>query len=146
MFYGSHQTRVDEKGRLKMPAEYKRELEQQGREFFITSDDGKRAQLYSLPVWNKKMERMEEKMPASHPVLRRYMDVTGYYGQKVDMDPQGRLLLPQLLREDAKLTGDVLVKSAKSFLEIVNHDDFRAALLAAPITDADREIMAEFDV
>ena len=42
---GSQITRVDEKGRLKIPAEYKRQLDEEGvEEFFITSKDGERAQ------------------------------------------------------------------------------------------------------
>ena len=145
MFWGSHQTRVDEKGRLKLPAEYKRELEKTGREFYITSEDGRRAQLFPLAEWEKKMERIEE-MPTSHPVRRKYLDVTSYYGQLVEMDPQGRLLLPQELREDAKLTGDVRVLSAKSILEIVNNDDFKAGLKSAPISDEDREVLAQYKI
>ena len=47
MFRGNHQTRVDEKFRLKLPAEFKRMVDEQyGPVFYITSQDGKRAQLW----------------------------------------------------------------------------------------------------
>ncbi|HEV8524172.1 MAG TPA: division/cell wall cluster transcriptional repressor MraZ, partial [Terriglobales bacterium] len=42
MFRGNHPTRVDEKGRLKVPAEFKRVIDEKyaGNEFYITSLDG----------------------------------------------------------------------------------------------------------
>ncbi|PYX46476.1 MAG: division/cell wall cluster transcriptional repressor MraZ, partial [Acidobacteria bacterium] len=42
MFRGNHPTRVDEKGRLKVPAEFKRVIDEKyGTQFYITSLDGK---------------------------------------------------------------------------------------------------------
>ena len=41
MFRGNHPTRVDEKGRLKLPAEFKRRVDElYGPQFYITSKDG----------------------------------------------------------------------------------------------------------
>ena len=50
MFRGSHSTRVDEKGRLKLPAEFRKAVFQKGQQFFITSEDGKRAAIYPIVV------------------------------------------------------------------------------------------------
>ncbi len=42
MFRGNHPTRVDEKGRLKLPAEFKRLVDERyGTQFYITSKDGR---------------------------------------------------------------------------------------------------------
>ena len=102
MFRGNHPTRVDEKGRLKIPAEFKRRVDEMyGKQFYITSKDGKRAEIYPLKEW----ERIEEelaKIPSSS-AKKKFLDVTNYYGQMAEMDAQGRLLIPQLLRETAKL-------------------------------------------
>ena len=58
MFRGNHPTRVDEKGRLKVPAEFKRVLDEKySQQFYITSFDGKSAQMYPFEEW----ERLEEK-------------------------------------------------------------------------------------
>ena len=47
MFRGNAPTRVDEKGRLKVPAEFKRVVEEKyGRKFYITSLDGRVAHVY----------------------------------------------------------------------------------------------------
>ena len=132
MFLGSQSTRVDEKGRLKLSSEYKTLIDEScGPKFYITSIDGKRAQLYPLQEWFKKLEQLNA-IPASNPIRQRILDVTSRYGQKVEMDNQGRLLLPQELREDAKLTGDVVVVSKGSILEVANGPEFREA--ARPLT------------
>ena len=54
MFRGSHIARVDEKGRLKVPAEFKRLLDEKyGTTFFITSFDGERAEIFPMQEWEK---------------------------------------------------------------------------------------------
>lgn len=144
MFRGNHPTRVDEKGRLKMPAEYKRRVDEiYGPQFYITSTDGKRAQLFPLKEWEKKEEQLAA-MPNSHPAKTKYLDVTSYYGQMAEMDAQGRLLLPQLLRESARVTGDVVVLGKQGILEVVNHDDFKGRLEEAPLTAEDLAALSEF--
>ena len=61
MFRGNHPTRVDEKGRLKLPAEFKRRVDElYGPMFYITSMDGKRAQVYPMKEW----EAIESKIAA----------------------------------------------------------------------------------
>jgi MraZ protein len=48
-----------------------------------------------------------------------------YYGQLVDIDGQGRLLMPQLLRESAQIRGEVAVLGNLTYLEVRNLDTFR---------------------
>ena len=99
MFRGNHPTRVDEKGRLKLPAEFKRRVDElYGPQFFITSKDGRRAEIWPLKEWEK-IEAQLARLSPMDPVRKKFLDVTNYYGQMVEMDAQGRLLLPQLLRE-----------------------------------------------
>jgi len=144
MFRGNHPARVDEKGRLKIPAAYKSRVDEvYGNDFYITSTDGKRAQLYPLKEWEKKEEQLA-KMPNSHPAKIKFLDVTSYYGQVAKMDEQGRLLLPQILRESAKVMGDVVVLGKMGILEVVNHDDFKSSLEQAPLTAADMAALSEF--
>ena len=59
MFRGNHPTRVDEKGLLKIPAEFKRVIDEKyGAQFYITSLDGRIAQVYPFEEW----QRIEEKL------------------------------------------------------------------------------------
>ena len=86
MFRGNHPTRVDEKGRLKLPAEFKRRVDElYGPQFYITSTDGKRAQVYPLKEWEK-IEASLATMSPFDPTRKKFLDVTNYYGQMAEMD------------------------------------------------------------
>ena len=141
MFRGSCPTRVDEKGRLKVPADYKRLLEESGKEFYITSMDGKRAQIYPMRVWELKEEALG-RMASTDLAREKFLERTSYFGQVVEVDQQGRLLLPQVLREAAKLTGDVLVLGSREILEIVNREEFEARMNENPVTVEERARLA----
>jgi MraZ protein len=137
-FRGNNPTRIDEKGRLKMPADLKRQIEDMyGRKFYITSRTGERAEIYPMREWEKIENELATK-PAS-AAKTKFLDATGYYGQVVDMDDQGRLLIPQLLREKAKIAGDVGVLGRTTFLVVVNAQQHEAKLAENPVTDADVE-------
>jgi MraZ protein len=140
MFRGNHPTRVDEKGRLKIPADFKRVIDERcGSQFFITSLDGERAQVWPMPEWLK----VEEKIAAMTTVSKKkILDRLNYYGQEAEMDAQGRVLIPQVLRESAKTVGDVVVFGKLNYLEVANHDQFRAKLDAEPMTAEDEAALA----
>ena len=141
MFLGHQSTKVDEKGRLKLSSDFKAIVDAQfGNKFYITSVDARRAQLYPLGEWLKKLEQVAG-VPQSNPVRQRFMDVTSRYGVEVEMDGQGRLLLPQELREEARLTGDVMVISKGTFLEVANGPEFRE--VAKPMTAEEMNALAE---
>lgn len=143
MFRGNHPTRVDDKGRLKLPAEYKRRAEEvYGAQFYITSSDGKRAEVYPLKEW----EKIEEKLaviPKFNEAKKKFLDITNYFGQMAEMDAQGRVLIPQLLREAAGLQGDVVVLGAQTYLEIVSHDGFKKQMETNPLTQDDKNALAD---
>src|SRR6204780_1892717 len=144
MFRGNHPTRVDEKGRLKLPAEFKRlGDERYGAHFYITSKEGHSAEIYPLPEW----EKIEEKpagIPSMNAAKKKFLDRVNYYGQMSEMDAQGRVLLPQILRETAKLAGDVGVFGVQTYLEVANHDEFKQSMETDPLTAEDQQTLASF--
>jgi len=99
--------RVDRKGRFRVPARFRYVLDEKyGSRFFITSLDGKVAQIYPFEKW----ERIEQKLAqlsSLNPLRRKFLNRVTYYGQVVEMDAQGRLPIPQLLRKSAGLRGEV---------------------------------------
>ncbi len=151
MFRGNHQTRVDEKGRLKLPAEFKRLIdekygpftEETPARFFITSKDGLEAEIYPMKEWEK-IEETLAKIPSLNQSKMKFMKVVNYYGGMAEMDGQGRVLIPQTLREAAKTIGDVVVFGMQTYLQVANHDDFKARMDAAPISEADQDSLASF--
>jgi len=144
MLRGSHLTRVDEKGRLKLPAEFKRWLEEKyGANFYITSRDGRRAQIYPMPEWEKFESQLAE-IPDFDPAKGKLQDLLSYYGQTAEMDPQGRVLIPQILREAASVSGDVLVIGKLVYLEVANHENFKVDLDQNRLTLDDKMALAKY--
>jgi MraZ protein len=144
MFRGNHPTRVDEKGRLKLPAEFKRLVDEQyGTQFYITSKDGRRAEIHPLAEWQKIEEKLAQ-IPSLNPAKKKFLDRVNYYGQMSEIDAQGRVLLPQILRETAKLGGEVVVFGVQTYLEVANHDEFKQQMDNDPLTTDDSQILANF--
>jgi MraZ protein len=146
MFRGSYQTRVDDKGRLKVPADFKRVLEQEhsgSTKFYVTSFDGSCAMVYPITEWEKQ-EREVMAKPKTLPQRNHFLRNTSYYGQEVEIDGQGRLLLPPLLREKAGLTGDVSVLGMAEYLEVRNREVLDKQVEEKPFTDADAQALSEF--
>ncbi|MBW8746622.1 division/cell wall cluster transcriptional repressor MraZ [Terriglobus sp. 2YAB30_2] len=143
MFRGNHPARVDEKGRLKLPAEFMRRCKDvYGDQFYITSKDGKRAEIYPLKEWEKIEERLAQ-IPSMNPHKKKFLDVTNYYGQMAQMDEQGRVLIPAILRQAASVKGEVVVLGSQTYLELVNHDAFKAELESQPLTMDDQAALAD---
>lgn len=143
MFRGNHPTRIDEKGRLKVPADFKRVLDEKyGQRFYITSRDGKIAELYPIEEWEQ-VEKKIAALPSSHAAVKKLLNVTNYWGQEVEIDGQGRLLMPGLLREAAALKGDVAVVGSLNHLEVRVLEDYRKTIEESPITAEDDQALAE---
>jgi MraZ protein len=146
MFRGNHPTRVDEKGRLKIPAEFKRVIDEKyGEQFYITSLDGKVAQVYPFEEW----ERIEQKLAglsSFNPTKKKFLDRTNYYGQQVEMDGQGRLLLPQLLRESGQIKGEVAVLGNLTFLVVRNLELFKKEIEEEKFTPEDEKTLDELGI
>jgi MraZ protein len=139
---GSQLAKVDEKGRLKVPADFKRLLEEKyGLKFFITSFDGVRAEIFPMPEWEKIEATMAER--PSGPEKSKFLDVTNYYGQEVEMDGQGRLLLPQNLRVKAKLEGEELaVLGLNNRMAAIRDAEQMERMKSAPMTGEDFAALA----
>jgi len=146
MFRGNHPTRVDEKGRLKVPAEFKRVIDEKyAAKFYITSLDGKIAKVYPFEEW----EQIEQKLNALsdfNPSKKKFLDITNYYGQVVEMDGQGRLLMPGLLREAAEIKGEVAVVGNLRYLEVRNMEAYKAQLLENPFTADDATSLSDLGI
>jgi len=137
MFRGNCPTRLDEKGRLKMPADFKREIDRAyDDQFYITSFDGIVAQLWPLKVWEAFEKRMVSQ-PIANSRVQKFLDVTGYYGQGITMDNQGRLTIAEWLRNKFGLKGEVAVIGKLDHIEIRVMEDFGRQVEENPLTPED---------
>ncbi len=117
MLRGNSETKVDDKGRLKIPAAFKKVFDEAfpQSKFFVTSLEGKTARVYPLEEWTK----VEEKFKSSFdPLMSDLKHKVNYWGGEAEMDTQGRVLIPQVLREHLKMLGEVSVMGMTSYLEV----------------------------
>ncbi len=146
MFRGNHPTRVDEKGRLKVPAEFKRVIDEKyAQKFYITSLDGIVAQVYPFEEW----ERIEQKLASLstfNPTKKKFLTRTNYYGQVVEMDGQGRLLVPQILREAAQIRGEVAVLGNLTYLEVRNLEALDREIKEQAFSDEDIKTLDDLGI
>jgi MraZ protein len=133
---GNCPAKVDEKGRLKIPSVFLDELKEYGNQFYITSTTGETARIYPLKVWSEIEDKLAQ-LPSNNVAKRKFLMRTSYFGQQAELDGQGRLLLPAVLREAAQTMGEVDVFGALNYLEVMNHTRVLDKLKNEPYTDAD---------
>jgi MraZ protein len=146
-FSGNPTAKLDERGRLKMPAEFKAFIEKKyGKDFnafYITSQDGETAEIFPMPEWQQqlgKILRMPKSLPARVKLLGRY----NLFGGRADMDPQGRVQFPEELRNSAELTGDVKISGEGNFLRVTSLKKLRESVKANPMTAQEIDSLTEY--
>jgi MraZ protein len=139
MFRGNHPAKIDEKGRLKMPAAFKALVDGRNvKQFYITSTNGKTVQVWPLPDWEER-EKQVTSLGEMTVMVRNYLRLTSYYGQQAEMDNQGRLLMPQKLRNSATLDNmEADIIGMGSYIEIHNHDELEKELPVFTDDDSDK--------
>lgn len=146
MLRGSALAKVDEKGRLKLPASFRIAIDSKyGNEFFVTSLRGDSIRVYPMDVWLRVEERLA-RASAMSPSVMRFKNAVNYFGQSATIDGQGRLLVHPLLRERAEVRGEVVVLGQQDFLEVWNRATFESRLTADPLTDADLAALADLGI
>ena len=142
---GNYPAKVDEKGRLKIPAAFLEALKEYGSQFYVTSPTGETARIYPMKVWNEIEDKLE-KLPSTHKAKRKFLMRTSYFGQVVELDGQGRVLLPSILREAAQAKGEVDVFGNLDYLEVMNHTRMLDQLKNEPYTDEDDKALGDLGI
>ena len=142
---GNYPARVDEKGRVKIPAAFLEALREYGNKFYVTSENGDYVRVYPMKIWNEIEEKLA-RLSSHNRTKQKFLTRTNYYGQLVELDGQGRILVPSILRESAQMRGDVDVLGNLNYLQIWNHMRFLDNLKASPITDDDEKTLDELGI
>jgi MraZ protein len=97
---GIFPARVDDKGRLKLPAGFKAYLDQLGeKDVFVTSFDGRIARIYTNSIWAE-TERYLSQAGEDHQRRKRLYHLAMHYGADSRLDDQGRILINSDLRRE----------------------------------------------
>ena len=114
MFFGTYHPRLDDKGRLFLPAKYRDEL---AEGLVVTRGQERCLSVWSLEEFGRLTERLRE-APVTNRAARDYVRM--FFAGACDEvpDKQGRITLPAMLREYASLTRDCVVAGAMNRVEI----------------------------
>lgn len=125
-FRGGYPASMDAKGRLKLPTRLRDQLEEwHGRDLFVCSFFPWDLRLFPLDVWEGYEARLDALDPFD-PVAMKVIELLNY-GQQAELDDQGRILVPQLLRETVDVGGEVVVSGRINHLAVTRRQ--RAAEL-----------------
>ncbi len=116
---GEYQHTLDAKGRLFMPAKLRENL---GSEFYVTVSMDKCLSVYSSESWAVFTERVN----AMSYVQQRMMRPLFAKASKLELDGQGRVLLPLQLRTHAELTKNVTIVGCNNHVELWDSETWSA--------------------
>jgi MraZ protein len=142
---GNYPAKVDEKGRVKIPAAYLEALREYGNKFYVTSENGDYVRVYPMKIWNEIEEKLA-RLSSHNRTKQKFLTRTNYYGQVVELDGQGRILIPGILRESAQMRGDVDVLGNLNYLQVWNHTRFLDNMKANAITEEDEKTLDELGI
>ena len=137
---GTATTRIDDKGRLKLPAMHRSVIEARyGPLLWITSfDRGQSVRVYPMPVWEEIELRLKD-LGSLNRTRTRFLALANEFGQQVELDTQGRVVINQRLRQQAQISGDVVAIGQIDHLEVWNQE-VRDAHVEYP-TDEDWQVL-----
>jgi len=122
MFYGEYQHSIDRKGRLILPSKFREAAKANFIEkFFITKGLDKCLFMFAEDEW-KTQEQKFKAMPFTKQEVRKFNRI--YFSGAVDVipDKQGRILVPQYLKEFAGIKRDVVIIGVSNRIEIWSKD------------------------
>jgi MraZ protein len=129
---GTLSGRVDEKGRLKLPAAIVRYLDGLGeRQVFVTTLNASTAIIYPISVWRQTEKILQE--PGDDADLRADVAfIANHYGEDAEVDGQGRVLMPTTLRQELEQEkDDVHLLCYKQRIEVFGSKMYSQRLEAA---------------
>jgi len=136
MFIGEYNHTIDAKGRLIVPSKFRESL---GEEFVATKGLDGCLFVYPMEEWNEFTEKLRE-LPLTKKDARQFSRFFLAGAASCEIDKQGRILIPAVLREFAKLEKDAVLVGVSSRIEIWSKANWEAV---NDTSDDDMEDIAE---
>src|SRR5205085_10476163 len=121
MFLGEHAHTIDSKGRMALPARFRQDLEKGA---VISKGMGSCLSIYTLGRWNEKSDELAAGKTSME--LRDFERRIYPSANIIEMDGQGRLVIPANLRAYAKLDSEVTVAGVRDHIEIWDRTTWQA--------------------
>ena len=126
MFRGVVNLSLDAKGRMAVPTRYRALLaERYAGKTVITVDPDRCLSIYPLKVWED-IERKLDRLPTFNPDARNLQRALTGHATEVDMDGNGRLMVPSPLREFAGIDSRAVLLGQSRKMELWDAERFEA--------------------
>lgn len=138
MFMGEYNHTIDAKGRLIVPSKFREAL---GDTFVVTKGLDGCLFVYDNEEWQAFEEKLRS-LPITNKEVRQFARFFLAGAAEVEVDKQGRILVPNILREFAQISKDVVLIGVASRIEIWSKERFEG-IAAFEDMDEIAEHMAE---
>ncbi len=138
MFMGEYNHTIDAKGRLIVPSKFREAL---GDTFVVTKGLDGCLFVYDNEEWQAFEEKLKS-LPITNKEARQFARFFLAGAAEVEVDKQGRILVPNILREFAQISKDVVLIGVASRIEIWSKERFEG-IAAFEDMDEIAEHMAE---
>ena len=118
MFTGTYQNSIDSKNRLIIPSKYRDQL---GGHCMLTRGFDRCLYIYAMDDYEVLVEKIK-KLPQSDRDVRKFIREFFSNSEECHLDSQGRILIPQHLRDYAHITKNLITKGAMDKIEIWSAD------------------------
>lgn len=124
MFYGEYEHTIDNKGRIIVPSKFRDVFKEFGVEkFYVTRGLDKCLFLFTQEEW-KFQEGKFKSMSFTKSEARKFNRLYFSGATELACDSQGRILLPQYLKEYAAIKRDVMIVGVSNRIEIWSKDEW----------------------
>ncbi|HOB28161.1 MAG: division/cell wall cluster transcriptional repressor MraZ [Dethiobacteria bacterium] len=126
MFTGEYQHTLDNKGRVIIPARLREGL---GESFIITRGLDRCIFVYHLDEWARIEQKVKE-LPLTRRDARAFSRYLFSGAAEVEIDRQGRVLIPQSLREYAGIEKEVMIIGVSNRVEVWSEEAWKEYISA----------------
>lgn len=120
---GTYNHTLDPKGRIIIPTKFREQL---GDEFIMTLGSDHCIAIYSEEAWKEMLAKLANTPAWSNEEIRMFKRNLYGFATNIELDKQGRALLPNNLREYAMLDKDVLLIGVDDHIEVWNKANWDA--------------------
>ena len=135
MFWGEYSHHLDKKGRVIVPARYREILTDNA---ILTRGLDRNLVIYPEDAWQTVTKQINE-IPITHPSGRALRRLIFSGAAEISLDKQGRILIPQFLRDYASLDNTVLMVGMETFIELWEPSCWLLTLDGVPSILADND-------
>ncbi len=136
MFRGRFEYALDDKGRIKIPSKFKDILYKKSVKILVLTIFDNCIYAYPQDVWEE-LEKKAVNLPLTNKSARRFKRMFFASAQDVNIDSQGRILIPPVLRNDSGITKEVVVLGNLDHIELWPKDNWEKELKALKESEED---------